>query len=161
MCTDYSPWQRYNAAVSKEPGKHITAKKDGNKHLQFVCDVHVLQYKGDRQFLHEHPCQASFWDKACMLKLVTLPGVGYVDMDSVSMAKQMSMKIHSRNRHAGYLTPDAFCMLSVRNVEEKEDGVCRVMSGSSAHRAMVKLQQLPQYIPFGFAKPSCRALCKR
>ena len=50
-CTDSSPWQRLNRAVSMHPEKYDEAKKEAVKHLQFVCKVYKMQYHDGKAVL--------------------------------------------------------------------------------------------------------------
>ena len=58
-CIDFSPWQRLNKAVSREPEKYDERKKAAVKHLECVCKVYKIQHCDGRLFLYEHPQQAS------------------------------------------------------------------------------------------------------
>ena len=87
MCKDFSPWQRLNKAKSDDPEKYVTAKQSAREHLEFSCRMYMIQYKNDRIFLHEHPLQASSWDEECIKKILSLPGVEYVDMDQCQLGQ--------------------------------------------------------------------------
>ena len=54
-CTDFSPWQRLNKAMSSNPEKYVQSKEKAVEHLKFTCDVYKLQHRNGRLFLHEHP----------------------------------------------------------------------------------------------------------
>ena len=87
MCKYFSPWQRLNEAKSNKPERYQENKASSRKHLQFVCRNYRHQYDGGLLFLHEHPQQASSWDEECIEELMSLPGVGWVDMHQCQLGQ--------------------------------------------------------------------------
>jgi len=90
MCKDFSPWQRLNKARSPNPEKYVSAKRSSLNHLEFVCHTYEIQYSGGRLLLHEHPQQASSWDEECIVRIMKLPGVDYIDMDQCQLGQKDS-----------------------------------------------------------------------
>ena len=80
-CTDFRPRQRLNKAKAANPEEYVEARRRGVRHLEFVCKLYKLQHEAGRLFLHEHPRQADSWEEACILRVLTLPGVSSIEMD--------------------------------------------------------------------------------
>ena len=87
MCKEFSPWQRLNKALSTNPEEYEERKRSAVKHLEFVCHAYEIQYNAKRLFLHEHPQQASSWEEQCIQRLLSLPGVEYIDMDQCQLGQ--------------------------------------------------------------------------
>ena len=73
-CTAFSQWQHINNQV-RDPAIVADEVARGRAHLEFVCELYEYQARRGRDFLHEHPAQATSWQEPCIKKILELEGV--------------------------------------------------------------------------------------
>ena len=80
MCTAWSTWQFLND-VNRTPEERLRLKVEARLHLEFVAQLYHEQVQGGRYFLHEHPSQATSWDKKSIKSVAELLDVKVVWAD--------------------------------------------------------------------------------
>jgi len=90
--------------MSKEAVQQV--KDYGKKHLEFMIRLYNIQVANGLYFLHEHPSQASSWNRPEMIALIGKIGrdkmVG--DMCAFGMVQEDAMGIALIKKPTGYLT---------------------------------------------------------
>ncbi|CAK0876009.1 unnamed protein product [Prorocentrum cordatum] len=61
--------------LNEDSEKQREAYAVGHEHLRFAMELHALQVKHDRTFLHEHPWSADSWGLDIVKDVMALPGV--------------------------------------------------------------------------------------
>jgi hypothetical protein len=74
MCTAFSAWQRINNR-RRDPDVVSEEYRRALVHLQFCCDLYLIQKRNNRYFLHEHPQQAASWSEEAVMDILAKSGV--------------------------------------------------------------------------------------
>ena len=65
--------------------QNLTPWSKDQKHLDFVCELHVEQINEGRWILHEHPASATSWQLWVVVDAMHMPGVGAVVGDQCQL----------------------------------------------------------------------------
>ena len=74
-CTPFSTLQNLNMITPEGKAKVMEARRRGEVHLKFCCELYAEQMSGGRYFLHEHPLTAASWQVECIKNLMGSPMV--------------------------------------------------------------------------------------
>ena len=66
ICTMFSQMMNINKD-RMDPLEYNQRLAEAKVHLQFVCELYVLQHEAGRYFIHEHPQGASSWRELCVM----------------------------------------------------------------------------------------------
>eukprot|EP00959_Pyramimonas_sp_CCMP1952_P052495 1097461-Pyramimonas_sp.AAC.1 len=64
-----------------DPEHREALVSEGLMHLHHAVDLALIQYRGGRAFVLEHPDTASSWEDSRVVQLTALPGVQAVSFD--------------------------------------------------------------------------------
>ena len=65
----------------RDQDKFDKAMRAAKEHVRFCIELHRMQMKAGRYFLHEHPSVASSWDMTEVKEMLMMMGVGAVTCD--------------------------------------------------------------------------------
>ena len=109
------------------PEKYEEARESSREHLKFACRNYQHQYDAGRVFLHEHPQQASSWNEGCMRKIVSLPGVSWVDMHQRQLGQTYGQGHHAKRPTRWF--PNSRHILKKLHVKRQGRGGWRFQGG--------------------------------
>ena len=90
--TPFSTIQVLNMRTPEGKEKVERAREEGTKHLEFCCNIYMLQIEAGRYLIHEHPLTATSRATEYMTKLRNFPAVYTAEAHMCAFAMQSKDK---------------------------------------------------------------------
>ncbi len=82
VCTPFSRLQALSWGRSrKTDAKLQNDLEEATRHMEFVAELYKMQDDAGRYYLHENPAQATFWQLACIQRVMGLASTKLVEAD--------------------------------------------------------------------------------